>query len=152
MKKLVCLAIALVMVLGLAACASAEFKFERKIDLVCPWGVGGGADSTLRPMATLLQDILGVPVEVVNVEGGSGVNGVEYTYKQPADGYTYMLGTQSLYIQDMLGNTSMDFKTEFECEDVLVLHQRHRCFQDLYGEVRREQLGGASGLHQGSSV
>ena len=48
MKKLVCLAIALVMVLGLAACASAEFKFERKIDLVCPWGVGGGADSTLR--------------------------------------------------------------------------------------------------------
>ena len=85
MKKLVCLAIALVMVLGLAACASAEFKFERKIDLVCPWGVGGGADSTLRPLATLLQDILGVPVEVVNVEGGSGVNGVEYTYKQPAE-------------------------------------------------------------------
>ena len=120
MKKLVCLAIALVMVLGLAACASAEFKFERKIDLVCPWGVGGGADSTLRPLATLLQDILGVPVEVVNVEGGSGVNGVEYTYKQPADGYTFMLGTQSLYIQDMLGNTSMNFKTEFECEDVLV--------------------------------
>ena len=111
MKKLVCLAIALVMVLGLATCASAEFKFERKIDLVCPWGVGGGADSTLRPLATLLQDILGVPVEVVNVEGGSGVNGVEYTYKQPADGYTFMLGTQSLYIQDMLGNTSMDFKT-----------------------------------------
>ena len=35
MKKLVCLAIALVMVLGLATCASAEFKFERKIDLVC---------------------------------------------------------------------------------------------------------------------
>ena len=120
MKKLVCLAIALVMVLGLATCASAEFKFERKIDLVCPWGVGGGADSTLRPMATLLQDILGVPVEVVNVEGGSGVNGVEYTYKQPADGYTFMLGTQSLFIQDMLGNTSMNFKTEMECVDVLV--------------------------------
>ena len=53
MKKLVCLAIALVMVLGLAACASAEFKFERKIDLVCPWGVGGGADSTLRPQEAI---------------------------------------------------------------------------------------------------
>ena len=48
-----------VMTLALAACASAEFKFERKIDLVCPWGVGGGADSTLRPMAQLLQGILG---------------------------------------------------------------------------------------------
>ena len=120
MKKIVSLVLAVVMLVAVAACASAEFKFERKIDLVCPWGVGGGADSTLRPMASLLQDILGVPVEVVNVEGGSGVNGVEHTYKQPADGYTFMLGTQSLYIQDMLGNTSMDFKTEFECVDVLV--------------------------------
>ena len=77
MKKLVCIVLAIVMTLALAACASAEFKFERKIDLVCPWGVGGGADSTLRPLAQLLQGILGVPVEVVNVEGGSGVNGVE---------------------------------------------------------------------------
>ncbi|MDY3830919.1 MAG: tripartite tricarboxylate transporter substrate binding protein, partial [Candidatus Ventricola sp.] len=95
MKKIVSLVLAVVMLVAVAACASAEFKFERKIDLVCPWGVGGGADSTLRPMASLLQDILGVPVEVVNVEGGSGVNGVEHTYKQPADGYTFMLGTQS---------------------------------------------------------
>ena len=72
-------------------------------------------------MATLLQDILGVPVEVVNVEGGSGVNGVEYTYKQPADGYTFMLGTQSLeHSRTCWATPSMDFKTEFECEDVLV--------------------------------
>jgi len=120
MKKLVCLVLAIVMLMAMAVCASAEFKFERAIDIVCPWGVGGGADSTIRPMANLLQDILGVPVNVVNVEGGSGVNGVEYTYKQPADGYTFMLGTQSLYIQDMLGNLSMDFKTEFECTDILV--------------------------------
>ena len=128
MKKLVCLAIALVMVLGLAACASAEFKFERKIDLVCPWGVGGGADSTLRPMATLLQDILGVPVEVVNVEGGSGVNGVEYTYKQPADGYTFMLGTQSLYIGQHLDGFQDGVRVRRRAGS---LHQRHRRFQDL---------------------
>lgn len=120
MKKLACLLMALVMVLAMATAASAEWKFERKIDIVCPWGVGGGADSTIRPMAQLLQGILGVPVEVVNVEGAGGVNGVEYTYKQPADGYTFMLGTQSLFMQDMQGTTSMDFKTEFECVDVLV--------------------------------
>ena len=120
MKKLVCLFMALVMVLAMATAASAEWKFERKIDIVCPWGVGGGADSTIRPMAQLLQGILGVPVEVVNVEGAGGVNGIEYTYKQPADGYTFMLGTQSLFMQDMQGATSMDFKTEFECIDVLV--------------------------------
>ena len=38
MKKLVCLVLAIVMLVAVAACASAEFKFERKIDLVCPWG------------------------------------------------------------------------------------------------------------------
>ena len=120
MKKLVCLVLAIMMVMAMAMTASAEFKFERKIDIICPWGVGGGADSTLRPMANLLQDILGVPVNVVNVEGAGGVNGVEYTYKQPADGYTFMLGTQSLFMQDMSGTTSMNFKEEFQPIDVLV--------------------------------
>ena len=49
-------------------------------------------------MATLLQQKLGVPVEVRNETGAGGVTGIEYTYKQPADGYTFMLGTQSLFI------------------------------------------------------
>ena len=120
MKKLVCLALALVMVLALATCASAEWKFERKIDIVCPWGVGGGADGTIRPMAQLLQEILGVPVEVVNVEGASGVNGVEYTYKQPADGYTFMVGTQSLFMSYMQDSMSMDYKEEFIPVDIMV--------------------------------
>lgn len=144
MKKLVCLVLAIVMTLALVTCASAEFKFERKITIVCPWGVGGGADSTIRPMATLLQDILGVPVEVQNVEGASGVNGVEYTYKQPADGYTFMLGTQSLFMQDMAGTTSMDFKTEFQPIDVLVhsinIIAASKVNMDKYGVTNWEEL------------
>ena len=123
MKKLLCLVLALTMLMSLALispAAAEDWKFERKIEIVCPWGLGGGADSTIRPMATLLQQKLGVPVEVRNETGAGGVTGIEYTYKQPADGYTFMLGTQSLFIQDMLGNTSMNFKTEMECVDVLV--------------------------------
>lgn len=114
MKKLVSLGLVFLMVFSMAAIASAEdWTFERKIDIICPWGVGGGADSTIRPMATLLKEILGVEVEVQNVEGAGGVTGVEYTYKQPADGYTWMLGTQSLIMQDLQGNTSMDYREEF---------------------------------------
>lgn len=114
MKKLLVLVLALLLVFSMATVSYAEdWKFERKIEIVCPWGVGGGADSTIRPMANLLKDILGVEVEVVNVEGGGGVNGIEYTYKQPADGYTFMLGTQSLIMQDLQGTTSMDYRTEF---------------------------------------
>ncbi len=113
MKKFLCMLLAVSLVVCAAAVASAEFKFERKISIVCPWGVGGGADSTLRPMANLIKNILGQEVEVVNVTGGNGVTAIEYVYKQPADGYTFMLGTQSLFMQDIQGTTSMNFKDEF---------------------------------------
>lgn len=113
MKKFMCAMLAVMFVLCSVSFASAEFKFERKISIVCPWGVGGGADSTLRPMASLLKSIVGQEVEVVNVTGGNGVVAVEYVYKQPADGYTFMLGTQSLFMQDIQGTTSMNFKDEF---------------------------------------
>ena len=89
MKKFLCAMLAVMLVLCCVSFASADdWKFERKITIVCPWGVGGGADSTLRPMASLVKNILGQEVEVVNVTGGNGVTAVEYVYKQPADGYT----------------------------------------------------------------
>ncbi len=114
MKKWLCAILSAATILSLAAPGMAQdWKFERKIDIVCPWGVGGGADTTLRPMAMVLKDILGVEVEIINVTGGNGVNGLEYTYKQPADGYTFMLSTQSLIMQDLQGTTSMDFRTSF---------------------------------------
>ena len=144
MKKLVCLVLVALMAFAMASCASAEFKFERKIDIVCPWGVGGGADSTLRPMANLLQEILGVPVNVVNVEGAAGVNGVEYTYKQPADGYTFMLGTQSLFMQYMSNTMSMNYKEEFVPVDVLVhsinIIAASKKSMDKYGVSNWEEL------------
>ena len=113
MKKFVCAVLAAALIVTGAVAASAEWKFERKVTVVCPWGVGGGADGTIRPMANLLKDIIGQEVEIANVTGGGGVNGVEYAYKQPADGYTFLLGTQSLFMQDIQGATSMNFKDEF---------------------------------------
>lgn len=92
---------------------AADWKWERKVTLVCPWGVGGGADGTLRPLQPVLQDILGVPVEIVNVEGAGGANGIDFTNKQPADGYTYVLGTQSHIMLDLQKILPVEFKTEF---------------------------------------
>ena len=93
--------------------AADEWKWERKVTLVCPWGVGGGADGTLRPLQPLLQDILGVPVEIVNVEGAGGANGIDFTYKQPADGYTYVIGTQSIIMLDLQKILPLDYYEEF---------------------------------------
>lgn len=112
MKKLLC-ALLVVTAIVAGTAANAEWKFERKIDLICPFGVGGGFDTTLRPLAPLLKEILGVEVEVINVTGGSGANGVEFAYKQPADGYTFLAGTQNFVILDLQGLFSMDYKYEF---------------------------------------
>ena len=128
MKKLagVTLITALLVVLaasvGLTSCskkqeaaqgsASSGWKWERKVTLVCPWGVGGGADGTLRPLQPLLQEILGVPVEIVNVEGAGGANGINFAQKQPADGYTYVLATQSIILLDLQKILPFDYQKE----------------------------------------
>ena len=96
-----------------ASPATSGWKFDRKITIVCPWGEGGGADSTLRALIPLLKDATGQEVEVMNVTGGNGVNGAYYTREQPADGYTFMLGTQSLFIMDVQGGMPFKFKDEF---------------------------------------
>ena len=113
MKKWLCAAAAVAAVVVMSSAALAEWQFTRKVDIVCPWGAGGGADSTIRALTPLLEKLIGVEIEVVNITGGSGVGGLEYAYKQEADGYTYMLGTQSLIMRDLHGVTSMDFKTAF---------------------------------------
>ena len=31
-----------------------EWKWERKVEIICPWGTGGGADTTVRTFETAL--------------------------------------------------------------------------------------------------
>ena len=116
MKRFICAVLAaMLLICGAASVSLGEeaWKFERPVTIVCPWGTGGGADRTIRPMAELLAEILGVDVKVINIVGRDGANGVEYVYKNPADGYIFLLGTQSMFMLDMQGITSMNFKTEF---------------------------------------
>ncbi|MBQ3403362.1 MAG: TRAP transporter large permease subunit [Synergistaceae bacterium] len=93
--------------------APSGWKFDRPIRIICPWGEGGGADATLRAIVPVIEKATGQKVEVVNVTGGNGVNGASFTREQPADGYTFMLGTQSLLIQDIVGEMKFKFLDEF---------------------------------------
>jgi tripartite-type tricarboxylate transporter receptor subunit TctC len=68
----------------------------------------------------LLQDILGVPVEIVNVEGAGGANAMQFTYRQPADGYTYVLTTQSMILLDLQKILPVDYRKEFRPVSKLV--------------------------------
>ncbi len=61
---------------------------ERPIIMIVPYGAGGGSDQVSRAMATALESVVGVPIEVVNKPGGSGVAGLSDFFMARPDGYT----------------------------------------------------------------
>lgn len=67
---------------------------DRPLRLVVPFPPGGASDLLGRLMAEQLTTRLGQTVVVENRGGAGGKVAAEYVAKQPADGYTLMLGTQ----------------------------------------------------------
>src|SRR5581483_6874682 len=61
---------------------------ERPIELVVPWGPGGGADQLARLISKLMEPMLGQGIPVVNVPGGTGATGMAKLLASPADGYS----------------------------------------------------------------
>lgn len=147
MKKTIALILALVLALSLAACnssstpvatgapASAEtpaqptegqgdtasdWTWERDVEWICMYDVGSGTDSTLRALSDAVGKELGVNIVINNVSGGSGLNGMEFFYTQPADGYTFgMLGISHV-LSGLKGTASFDVENEMTAVACLV--------------------------------
>jgi len=68
--------------------SSSDTYPSRPITYLVPWSAGGGTDMASRSMAAVLQDVLGVPVNVVNRTGGGGVVGHLALSQARPDGYT----------------------------------------------------------------
>ena len=85
-----CLLFFLWLIAGLvnAGLAAGEPYPERPIDLIVPWGTGGGADYIGRVLGKELQPLLGVSLPVLNVPGGTGQTGLIKMRDSKADGYT----------------------------------------------------------------
>jgi tripartite-type tricarboxylate transporter receptor subunit TctC len=69
------------MTLTLAACdgsssASSGGELRRPVDMVVPFGPGGGADSVARTAGKAMEEPLGVEVPVLNVPGATGNTGI----------------------------------------------------------------------------
>ena len=88
MKKLLALAVALVLVMSLATVASAAEYPTKGISVICPWGAGGGTDACLRAFCEALGKQLGVTLTVDNLTGAGGVTGHEAIADAEPDGYT----------------------------------------------------------------
>ena len=69
---------------------SGDFAFagdkypSREIELMIPWGVGGGTDTVFRTFLTVLPKYLKAPVIIVNRPGGGAVPGYTEAMKKKA--------------------------------------------------------------------
>src|SRR5260370_14424406 len=70
----------------------------RPIRLLVPIPPGGGPDIVARLIAPKLGDALGQPVVVENRVGWNGNLAGELVARSPADGYTLLLGMDSLMV------------------------------------------------------
>ena len=92
----------------LAAPLSAQAAWpERPIQMIVPWGAGGGTDAVGRFVASELEKALGQPVNVVNRTGGSGVVGHSAIAMAPADGYTLGIITVEITMMKHAGLTKL---------------------------------------------
>jgi tripartite-type tricarboxylate transporter receptor subunit TctC len=89
-----------------AGAAQAQYP-ERPITLIVPWGAGGGTDATGRMIASLLEEELGQPVNVVNRTGGSGVVGHSAIATAAPDGYTIGVVTVEIGMMHWAGLTEL---------------------------------------------
>ena len=76
-----------------AAAASAPANWPTKpIKFVVPYPAGGPLDTVARAIGERLRESLGQPIVVENKPGAGGNLGADYVAKQPADGYTIVMG------------------------------------------------------------
>jgi tripartite-type tricarboxylate transporter receptor subunit TctC len=64
----------------------------KPIMFVVPFAPGGGTDAFARPLAAQLDSQLGQRVLIENKAGAGGTLGATYAFRQPADGYTFLIG------------------------------------------------------------
>ncbi|MGH9693140.1 MAG: Bug family tripartite tricarboxylate transporter substrate binding protein, partial [Bryobacteraceae bacterium] len=82
--------------LGIASAQAQGTSYpSRPIELIVPWGPGGGADQLARLISKQLEPMLGQGIPVVNVPGGTGATGMAKLLAAPADGYS-----MAIYIAD----------------------------------------------------
>jgi tripartite-type tricarboxylate transporter receptor subunit TctC len=117
MKKIKCFllwaGLLSVLVMGSWNIASAEYP-ERAIEIIVPFGVGGGSDTAARAVAEGLKPLLKVPLVINNMPGGAATKGMLHVAQQPAEGYVVLAVTTSHLIDAVKPKTRAHILRDFD--------------------------------------
>jgi tripartite-type tricarboxylate transporter receptor subunit TctC len=93
--------------------AAAAFP-DRPVHLVVTYPPGGASDLMARILAQRLSEVWKQPVIVDNKPGAAGSLGTDYAARQPADGYTFMMGNMGpTLVNPLLSKVPYDMDRDF---------------------------------------
>lgn len=116
------LLLVITVVFGVNGCgpkAEGDFPFAKDsvIQIVVPYGAGGGYDTEARLIAPFLRDKLeemggaNINIVVENITGGGGSIATTQVYGAPADGKTMLfLDPEASFVQQMLHDVGFDIR------------------------------------------
>ena len=81
---------------GDAAAGAADYP-NGPVTIICPWGVGGGADVISRKISEVAKNYFDQPIIVENHTGASGTIGMTDAVDADADGYTLVVANGPLF-------------------------------------------------------
>jgi tripartite-type tricarboxylate transporter receptor subunit TctC len=115
-RRTICasLLLAPLLTFGLGA-AQAQGYPNQPVKLIVPFSAGGANDVTARFLAEQLTPRLGQPVIVENRPGASAGIGASFVAKAPANGYTLLIGSNTLAANTLVAPTpNLDVINDFE--------------------------------------
>jgi len=108
-------ALTVAVIAGFSGMVGAQSSYpNQSIKIIVPFTPGTGMDTIARVVAPRLSERLGQPVVVQNQPGASGNIGADTVAKSTPDGYTVLMGANTMLIASQLyKNTSFDPVKDF---------------------------------------
>lgn len=87
---------------------------SKPVKLIVTYPPGGSSDLMARVFGAKLGELWGQPVIIESKPGAAGSIGTEYTARQPADGYTFLVGNlQPVAVNPLLSKVPYSIEKDF---------------------------------------
>ncbi len=108
------LAVVATLAAALPTLALAQAFPSKPVRLIVTYPPGGSSDLMARIMGQKLNELWGQPVVIESKPGAAGSIGTEYAARQPADGYTFLIGNlQAVSVNPLISKVPYSVEKDF---------------------------------------